>query len=316
MAKLEANTLELVSAEYNFERMIDSVLSIIQFNVDEMNQSLIVNVDSDIPQIIIGDSQRMAQVITNLLSNAVKFNAENGSIRLDIMLEEKYDEHFILRVEVTDDGIGISREKQEKLFEAFEQADAGMSREHGGTGLGLSLVKHIVELMDGKVWVESEFGSGSDFYFTVQLSHGDNTALSAFQDESIEYDSNLEGYSILFAEDNDINREIFLEQLVHTRLNIDCAHNGAEAVNMFNNSPERYSMILMDVQMPEMDGLEATRIIRDVDATNAMTVPIIALTASADHERINSCLEAGMSDFMEKPLDHEKLLLVASKHIL
>jgi len=313
ISKIEAGKFDLNNAAFDFNLLIQRVVDIANVQASEKSHVFSVHYDDSIPNILIGDEQRLAQIITNFLSNAMKFTTSYGSITLEVKLLEDVDGLCKLQVKVSDTGIGISPEKMSRLFESFEQAHS--ARKYGGTGLGLAICRNLVELMGGKVWVESEFGTGSDFYFTVQLQRSDSTSLSSTQDETFEYDSDLEGYSILFAEDNDINREIFLEQLVHTRLTIDCAHNGAEAVNMFNNSPERYSMILMDVQMPEMDGLEATRAIRALDIPNAATIPIIAVTADVFREDMEQCFEAGMNEHIAKPVDINKVLEIIHKYI-
>jgi signal transduction histidine kinase len=172
MAKIEADKLELVHVEFNFERMLQKVMTVVSFRADEKRQTLTVNVDNKIPSFIVGDDQRLAQVITNLTANAVKFTPEGGKIHLDISLVEEFNNTLKLRVEVNDTGIGISMEQQKKLFKAFEQAESGMSREYGGTGLGLVISKNIIELMNGRIWVESELGKGSNFIFIVEVERG------------------------------------------------------------------------------------------------------------------------------------------------
>jgi CheY-like chemotaxis protein len=265
-----------------------------------------------VPQSFIGDDQRLAQVITNLLSNAVKFTPERGTISLDVSLSGEKNGICELRVVVADNGIGISYEQQKRLFSAFEQADSGISRAFGGTGLGLSISKHIVELMDGGIWVESEPGKGSRFIFTVKMkrdekeaasqSHGDNNG------ETIEEGNIFSGKTLLLAEDVDINRKILISLLEGTGLVIDCAENGREAVDMIAAEPDKYDLVFMDMQMPEMDGLEATRRIRGLDIPNAKTLPIVAMTANVFHDDVEKSLEAGMNGHIGKPLNFEEVL--------
>ncbi len=173
MSKIEANKLELASAEFNFEQMLQKVITVIHYRTDEKKQRFSIHVDEKAPRFIIGDDQRLAQVLTNLLTNAVKFTDDGGEIRLDVSVKEEKDNAFEFLVTVTDSGIGISPENQEKLFGEFNQADIGISREYGGTGLGLAISKRIVEMMGGKIWVESERGKGSRFSFTAKVLGGE-----------------------------------------------------------------------------------------------------------------------------------------------
>jgi signal transduction histidine kinase/CheY-like chemotaxis protein len=441
MSKIEANKLELSPVDFDFEKMLQKVVNVIFFRVEEKNQTLHVSIDKDIPRRLVGDDQRLTQVITNLLSNAVKFTPEGGSIRLDARFVKEEDGLCTLQIEVEDTGVGISAEQQARLFTSFQQADSSTSRTFGGTGLGLAISKRIVELMDGRIWIESALGEGSAFFFTIQARRGsavrhsqlapgvnwknirvlavddDTEILEYYKDiaqrfgitcdiaasgqEAIEmlergefYDiyfidwkmpgmngieltkkikerragnsvvtmiSSTEwsviaedakaagvdrflakplfpstiadcineclgiedeseepanagvpdvftGRRVLLAEDVEINREIVLALLEPTELEIDCAENGAEALRLFSENPERYNMIFMDIQMPEMDGLEATRRIRALDVPRAKTVPIIAMTANVFREDIEKCRNAGMNDHVGKPLDLDVVL--------
>jgi signal transduction histidine kinase/AmiR/NasT family two-component response regulator len=333
MSKIEANKFELSSADFNFEGMLRKVVNVINFPVEEKHQDLSVHIDKIIPPVLNGDDQRLAQVITNLLSNAVKFTPENGVIRLDTLLETEEDGICTIQISVTDSGIGVSEEQQFRLFSSFEQADSSTSRKFGGTGLGLAISRHIVEMMNGSIWVESELGKGSTFAFRVQLKRGQGSLLnpgigiSAVETRTKTTD-NFAGRRILVAEDMEINREIVITLLEPTALTIDCAENGVEAVKLF--TAETYDMILMDVQMPEMDGYEATRAIRAIEnglapvfnglefesqaqtpkrlLAHAKHVPIIAMTANVFREDIEKCFEAGMNGHVGKPLDLEDLL--------
>jgi signal transduction histidine kinase len=172
MAKIEADKLELMPVQFNFEHMLQKALTVIHFRSDERMQTLTVNVDKNIPRYIVGDDQRLIQILTNLLSNAVRFTHEFGTIHLEASLAGETDGQCELRVEITDNGIGIAPEDQDRLFTAFEQAQSGMSRDYGGTGLGLAITKRIVEMMGGNIWVESEIGKGSKFTFTVKVVRG------------------------------------------------------------------------------------------------------------------------------------------------
>ena len=312
MSKIEAGKVELVFVDFNLEKLLQKVVSIISYPVDEKRQKFTVYLDENIPQFLIGDDQRLAQVMTNLLSNAVKFTPEEGSIHLDVRLEGSENDMYTLKFAVKDSGIGISPEQKERLFTSFEQAEKTTSRKFGGTGLGLAISKRIVELMGGTIWIESELGQGAEFLFTVKMKGSskyietDDSPLNKTT-EPVQTET-FPGRCLLLAEDVDVNREIVMELLKPLQLEIDCAVNGIEAVEKFTAQPERYDLIFMDVQMPEMDGFEATHLIRALDLPNAKEVPIIAMTANVFREDIEKCLEAGMNDHVGKPLDLDDVL--------
>jgi signal transduction histidine kinase/DNA-binding response OmpR family regulator len=465
MSKIEANKFELSSYEFNFEKLLQNVVNFMNFRIDEKQQKLTVHIDNTIPKTLIGDEHRLAQVITNLLGNAVKFTPENGSIKIDTCFLGKENGNCTIQVSVTDTGIGISREHYKRLFQSFEQAESSTTRKYGGTGLGLAICKKIVEMMGGKIWVNSEFEKGSSFAFTFQAKQGavqkqktftpngnlneirilaiddDPETLALFteiaQDLNVSCDTAVsredalalveqkgpyhiyfaawklsdmngmelasklktrapaesaviiisivegdviaeeaknavvdkfiqkplfpstiadainaslgldklnaektqtssaglfEGQRILLVEDVDINREIVLSVLESTQLEIDCAENGAEAVSMFSKTPEKYDLIFMDIQMPEMDGYEATRHIRAfeeklVDKNSSPAnrnseapvrrkrIPIIAMTANAFQEDIEKCFQAGMNSHLSKPLNIDEVMNTLRIHL-
>jgi signal transduction histidine kinase/DNA-binding response OmpR family regulator len=442
MSKIEANKFEISPENFQFEKMLQRVVNVINFSLDERRQEMFVHVGDDIPGVLFGDEQRLAQVIANLLSNAVKFTPEGGTITLDARLLKEEDGVCVIQIKVADTGIGISEEQQARLFNAFEQAESNTSRKFGGTGLGLALSKRIVGMMGGEIWVESEQGKGSTFTFTIRAGRGTeeqgaslrrgvnwgNMRILAVDDapEVLEYFMDIarkfgfacdiaaggeeacalierngvydiyfvdwkmpgmdgielcrrikgcngdkcmvimisssawntmadeaksaginkflpkplfpsavidcineclgvpepasakndrpeetidfSGHRVLLAEDVEINREIVLTLLEPTNLAIDCAENGVEAVRLFCENPERYDMIFMDVQMPEMDGYEATKRIRAVNVPRARMIPIVAMTANVFREDIERCLKSGMNDHVGKPIDFDDLL--------
>jgi signal transduction histidine kinase/DNA-binding response OmpR family regulator len=442
MSKIEANKLELSPAPFNFEKMLRKVVDVVNFRIEEKQQNFNVMLGRGIPDILIGDDQRLTQVLTNLLSNAVKFTPENGSIHLSASLEQEDGSICTVKFAVADTGIGITEEQQARLFSSFQQAESSTSRKFGGTGLGLAISKRIVEMMDGRIWIESEPGQGSTFLFTAQLRRGEDAdvkpapgvdwkslkmlavdddaqtlyffteivsraggicdtvangaAALALSEQRGPYDlyfldwrmpemsgielarelrkrceghpvivlmtaadrsaaeeeasdagvdyflpkplfpsalvdcvnicmgtgkhftagalqteeasDDFSGCRILLAEDVEINREILCALLEPVRLEIVCAENGAEALRLFREAPDDYDLIFMDVQMPEMDGFEATGAIRALDAPQARSVPIIAMTANVFREDIEACLASGMNDHVGKPLNLEEVL--------
>jgi CheY-like chemotaxis protein len=469
MSKIESGKFELSNTEFDFERMIKRVTDMIEFKVNEKHQNFIVRLDPSIPSRVISDEQRLAQVLTNLLSNAVKFTPEEGNIILSIRMVGSKDSLRTIRFDVIDSGIGVSEEQKSRLFSPFEQADGSIARKFGGTGLGLAISKNIIELMSGKIWIESEPGKGSDFAIELALEPGKNedrlstprksgsekirilvvddswevleyfkeyarqtgisceTAsdgleayrmmenasttpfdlvfvdwrmpnmngielckkikihfgekalvimISAAEWETIEdeaKDAGIDGFipkplfpsiitetinrhltkngaaetpeketikdiftgiTILLAEDVEINREIVISLLEETRIVIDCAENGIEAVKLFCENPTKYKAVLMDIHMPEMDGYEATRQIRAFEKErhekggmepaeqipgqlleSSAGIPIIAMTANVFKEDVERCLTAGMNDHIGKPLDFDLLIELLRKYL-
>jgi len=441
MSKIEAGKFELSYMKFNLERMLHQVENVNNIRISEKQQTFSINIDHLIPKNLIGDEQRLAQVITNLIGNAVKFTPEKGSIKLDIKFMGEENGVCTIKFAITDTGIGIKSEQQANLFQSFQQAENNIARQFGGTGLGLSISKGIVEMMGGRIWVESEIGAGATFAFTIQTKYAeekkqtipdlknirilvvddDSLMIVFFQEvikgfgascdtaksgeealqlieqngvydiyfvdwklpgidgmvltetlkardlefktksyvvmiSSIEWslieeeakrvgvdkflqkplfpssildiinsviytqqqkpaddiEANIveqfEGHCILLVEDVEINREIVQALLEPTLINIDCAENGEEAVKMFREAPDKYSMIFMDIQMPRMDGYQATRAIRSLNIPQAKTIPIVAMTANVFREDIEKCLAAGMNSHVGKPLNLEMVL--------
>jgi PAS domain S-box-containing protein len=466
MSKIEANKFELSLTEFNFEKTLSKAVNVINFRVEEKKQHFTVHLGEGIPQTLIGDDQRLTQVITNLLSNAIKFTPEHGTISLKSRLvgeetNELGEQFCTIQIDVTDSGIGINEDQKERLFHSFEQADSNTSRKFGGTGLGLAISKSIVEMMGGMIRVESESGKGATFSFTAKMQKGrdkpvvqsaanwgnirvlvvdddpslleyfaelarrfelacdtvpggmeaiamieksgtydiyfidwkmpgmDGNALTRYIKErfkntvvvmisatewtDIEDEAKKAGVDhflakplfpsgianlineilgtgsipaeeksaeiqvypdkcILLAEDIEINREIVISLLEPVQLQLVCAENGKQAVAQYCAAPEKYDMIFMDVQMPEMDGYEATRRIRAFEdnlrqkalelelaqsKTGTVTqtprvsvkrIPIIAMTANVFKEDVEKCLAAGMDSHVGKPLDMEEIM--------
>jgi CheY-like chemotaxis protein len=319
MSKIEAKKLELSSENFNFKKTIRKTADVIGFRVREKDQSFSVYNDEKIPLFLIGDDQRLVQVITNLLSNAVKFTPEKGSITLNADLLAEEDGLCTLQIGVKDTGIGLSGEQQERVFNSFEQAESSITRKFGGTGLGLAISKRIVEMMGGKIMIRSELGKGAEFFFTVKLKRGSENpsgaAESAPETPAQKLQNIARGKHALLAEDVEINREIVITLLKGTGLTFDSAENGKEALEMFRSNPEKYDIIFMDIQMPEMDGYEAAGRIRNLDIPRAKTVPIIAMTANVFKEDIEKALASGMDGHIGKPLIMDEVLAVLDRHL-
>ena len=329
ISKIEADKFVLSDMEFDFEKMMQRIVNIISFRINEKSQKFTVYPDPKIPKWLSGDDQRLAQIITNLLSNAVKFTPEKGEISLNTNFISETDGICRLQISVKDTGIGITDEQKTRLFKSFEQAEAGTVRKYGGTGLGLAISKRIVELMGGEIWVESESGHGSTFTFTVALRRGteeipgvDDTADESADSKSPAEDNkkgkkntDFSGHTILIVEDIEINREIILTLLEPTNMIMECAENGVQALAKFSDAPEKYDMIFMDVQMPEMDGYESTRRIRALNLPRAKDIPIIAMTANVFREDIEKCLDAGMNGHIGKPIDLERLFEILKTYL-
>ncbi|MDR0842711.1 MAG: response regulator [Acidobacteriota bacterium] len=335
MSKIEANKFDLSFEEFNFERMLQKVVNVINFRIEEKRQIFTTHIDKNIPAILIGDDQRLAQVIINLLDNAVKFTPEGGTISLTANLIAEAENECTVQIEVRDNGIGISQEQQQKLFTSFQQAESSTSRKFGGTGLGLAIAKRIVGMMGGRIWIESELDKGAAFIFTIKTRRGKNEYLInenclgvsiSGEDNDTRETVLYAGRRILLAEDVEINREIVQTLLEPTGLEIISASNGKEAVRLFRESPLGFDMIFMDVQMPEMDGFEATGCIRAIEnelksqtpsesTPNIHHVPIVAMTANVFREDVEKCISIGMDDHIGKPIDFDEILDKLRKYI-
>ncbi len=327
-SKIEAGKLELESIPFELDDILNSINNILGLKAVEKGIELIFQVGDDVPQYLIGDSLRLTQVLMNLASNAIKFT-ETGSVTIAVELLGFTDETVRLKYQIKDTGIGINQSQIETLFRSFTQADASTTRKYGGTGLGLAICRGLVNLMGGRIWVESELGKGSTFHFELEFGYSrEPSDTSSFPVSTNLIDTQsfnslkleeIQGANILLVEDNAINQQIAQELLQKVGLNVDSAGNGKEAVTKIYE--RSYDLILMDIRMPEMDGLEATSLIRCLAEDNNSemkrfaTVPIIAMTANAMDIDISKSLEVGMNDHLCKPVNPQKLYETLCKWI-
>lgn len=448
MAKIESGKFEIAIHEFHFEEMLQNVINVVRVRLDEKRQDLYLDIPVAYPRKMLSDGLRLSQVLINLLTNAIKFTPENGKIAVRIEERTLDPDTSILHVEVQDNGIGIQEEKLQTLFNPFEQADGGITRKYGGSGLGLSICEKIVSLMDGNIRVESRFGHGSTFIFEVKVGWGEDVATHQLQimpqdlrvlvvddcEDTLDYFSRIlkgiplhfdavsrvpqalrlmdraladgDPYGVIFldwhmpgldgretayklrerapdsvivilisatewteveqdmtainvtdflpkpvlpsvlpdtlvqlsgqavksektndstydwrekrillVEDIELNREIILSILEETGVAIDCACDGRQAVTQFQDTNGAYDAILMDMQMPVLDGLGATREIRALSHPRAQRVPIIAMTANAFKEDAQRCMEAGMNNHITKPLEVDVLFSTLSQYL-
>ena len=304
-SKIEANKLELENTVFPIRQNISNLCEIIQPRIDEKELVFNTSIDDALPDLIIGDGVKLSQTLLNILGNAVKFT-EKGSINLSIKTEELTEDKIKLSCSVRDTGIGMSEEQQEKLFKPFSQADSSTVRKFGGTGLGLFISKALIELMDGEITVTSEENKGTafEFYVILGICSDELQTVIDSSDDGIEH--LYDGYYALLAEDNEINREIALEVLGAFGFELDVVENGQEAVKAFMMN--EYNLVFMDIRMPIMDGLEATKEIRKIETQRlGPATPIIAMTANAMKEDREASKEAGMNGHIAKPLDIEEI---------
>lgn len=315
LSKIEAGKLELEEIGFELKDVMKKTIDLIKLKAQEKDLSVKVKIEKEVPKQFIGDPLRLGQILTNLSSNAVKFSKKSGSIFLNVSLASESDDKFTIQFSIKDEGIGISKEAQSKLFHAFSQADSSTTREYGGTGLGLRISKSITEEMGGEIWLESQENVGSTFSFTVVLKKLDKEVLK----ESATPTNNdmnsvlerLKGLKILLVEDNELNQELAVDLLESKGVKILVAENGQEALDILDK--ETFDGILMDCQMPVMDGFKATEKIRMQEKYKEL--PIIALTANVMKEDIKRIKESGMDAHIAKPINPDHMFLTMAEWI-
>lgn len=306
-AKIESGKLELESAPFSLREMLDQITRVLGVRASEKGLSFACQVPDETPDAFVGDRTRLQQILLNLASNAVKFT-QRGGVEMSLHAVSQNGKAR-LKFAVRDTGIGIPQSSMDRLFQPFGQADASMSRRFGGTGLGLSISKSLVEMMGGHIWVESEEGIGSTFYFTVPLPLAAEPSVEA--DTPVVPSTKVRGQlRVLLAEDNPANQKLAIYVLTDRGHFVDVAEDGRQAVAFSEQS--YYDVILMDVQMPGMDGLEATAVIRKREK-DGRRVPIIAMTAHAMKRDRERCLAGGMDGYLSKPIDAQEMISLVER---
>ena len=299
LAKVDAGKMTFEQIPFKMETSLSAMLHLFETKIQEKNLELVRKYDGRIPTVLLGDPVRLHQIILNLVSNAVKFTSK-GKIAVHVNLLSEDEEKVTIEFAITDTGIGISQEKIENIFEVFQQASSGTSRLYGGTGLGLAIVKQLVEPQGGSITVKSTVGEGTTFRFV--LSFKKTNAEANLGQELIELDSEIKSMKILVVEDIALNQLLMKTLLDDFGFEQDIASNGKIAIEKLKSKD--YDVILMDLQMPEMNGFEATEYIRN---TMNSKIPIIALTADVTTVDLAKCKAVGMNDYISKPVDDRLL---------
>jgi PAS domain S-box-containing protein len=305
-SEMENGRFVLEEEEFKLHDVTGEVRNKFAGKAREKGLAFTVKTGTGIPEALVGDPSRLSQVLLNLVDNAIKFTDE-GSIEVRVQVEKHFQDGIMLKFRVADTGSGIPEEKIPTLFNAFTQADGSLTRRHGGTGLGLTISRELVEMMGGSLWVESTVGQGSTFTFTAAFkrSRAADAPASSFPE------ADLSGIRVLVVEDNQINQQVLLEILKHFHMEPDVAENGKQALSKIK--ARDYDAILMDIQMPVMDGYQATKLIREDPRLSG--VPIIAVTAHVMDEDRQKCMDAGMNDYLAKPIDTRKLMATLARWV-
>jgi len=313
-SKIEAGKMDLESIEFSLVEVVNEVVALFSAVGQQKGLNIRATVDVKIPNVLIGDSFRLRQVLSNLIGNAVKFTA-SGNVDIGITCEYLAAHGVKLKFVVSDTGIGISDDKLEILFKSFSQIDDSNTRQFGGTGLGLAISKRLTELMKGEIWVKSKVGSGSHFYFTASfgVAKGQVCQRSDHKTEQLIWKDRVKK-KVLLVEDDEVSRNVIGIVLCKKGLQVQVAVNGQQAVEMANQ--QAFDLIIMDINMPYMDGYSAVGLIREQEKLNNRQVPIIAMTAYALRGDREKCLSSGMDDYLSKPIDIKQLNLVIDKWLL
>lgn len=303
ISKMEVGNIKIEKSRFNIVKTIAGVTKIMKLKSDVKGIDLECFVSDDVPEYVVGDSVRLGQILLNLISNAIKFT-ERGKVIIRVEVSQKSNDNTLVRFEIEDSGIGIPKEFRKEIYNPFTQGGELHSQKYGGAGLGLAISKQLVELLGGKIGMESEEGVGSTFWFLIPFNNLEGVKGDS-RDKGLTYTRDLDivrnEQRILIAEDNFVNQKLIKAQLTKLGYGFDVVNNGKEILRMLKE--KSYDLILMDCQMPELDGYETTRIIRRQESKGHQThVPIIAMTAYAMEGDKNKCLTAGMDDYISKPI--------------
>ncbi|MBU2538942.1 MAG: response regulator, partial [Proteobacteria bacterium] len=307
-SKIAAYKMVLEDIPFSLRTLVEDLVNLLSNQSQAKNVALVAEVDPQVPEMLLGDPTRMRQVLTNFMTNAVKFT-EQGEVRVRVVCLSSFASRVVLRLEVCDTGIGISPEKQKDLFQSFTQADGSTTRKYGGTGLGLAIVRQLVLMMGGKIGVESEPGKGSTFWCEL-----DFPVATAQVEEKKEKATQVVGAlagCVLLVEDNKVNQMVANKMLTAMGLTVDIAENGEKALAAL--AEKQYDLVLMDCQMPVLDGYQATKAFRSREIQGEKRLPIIAMTANALEGDRQKCLDAGMDDYLAKPVKKELLRALLEK---
>ncbi len=309
MSRIESGRMELKEEIFSFRDFLEQICIIVDGQCEDKGLRFVCSREEGLEEYYVGDSLKLKQVLINVLGNSVKFTDAPGTITLNAAQTACNDERATLRFEMTDTGIGMDKEFIPKLFEAFSQEDTGNTTRYGGSGLGMAITRSFVEMMGGTIRVESEKGFGSSFTVTVTVGRAKENEKAATAGKDAKSAEVLpDRLHLLIVEDQEMNAEVLADLLELENISSEWAENGKRGVEMFAESEKgRFDVILMDMRMPVMDGLTATREIRKLDRPDASTIPIIALSANAFEEDVRQCLEAGMNAHLSKPVDLDRL---------
>jgi len=311
LSKIESGQIQLEAKEFNLKKEMERIIELLSIKAKGKGIKLISEIDPTTQINLIGDAGRLKQIITNLANNAIKYTKE-GSVKIKVEPVEQSDRSSKLKFKIIDTGIGISEEGKQKLFKAFSQIDSSSTRKYGGTGLGLAIAKNLSKTMQGEIGVESELGKGSTFWFTAMFSMAPNAGLGSSGIQNDRSDSTNKLH-ILLVEDNLLNQKFATASLRKVGHKVDIAENGKAAVEKYQQN--EYELILMDIQMPVMDGIEATKKIRIIEKAKGVDQPIkiIAITAYVMERDRKMCLSAGMDEYLAKPFKPQELISLINK---
>lgn len=313
-SKIEAGKLDLEKISFDLHKLVNSVIE--EFRIKANDKKIVLNLyfDNTIDQFIKGDVFKIKQILVNLVNNAIKFT-ENGKIDVKVEKTKNFDDKVEFKIMVSDTGIGIPKDKINKLFQTFSQVDGSSRRKYGGTGLGLVISKKLIEMMGGNIWLETEENVGTKFYFTCILDKSDKDDFFTKEIETENKPEEKKQFRILIAEDNNVNQEFLSVLLTKKGFFVTCVDNGLEAIEKLKG--ERFDLILMDIEMPEMDGYEATVKIREIEKNEKQKkIPIIALTAYAMKGDREKCASVGMDDYLSKPIKVDLLFSKLEKYLI